>query len=233
MSSLSISSMPSDEEIAKLTTFPYNENNIIELKRNFCEDKLESTICALLNNGYGIGYIICGIDDNGIIWGVDRTKKEIDTYILRIDDIFHHNKIVTFNYETLKPHNIQVKILNCYLNKPLIIITIKSDININYQLLNGEIFYRINASNYKIKNIKLFTELDVKNKVEHVRSETIIQCQKLITNIQNTYIKQINELKMDRDINYNLLTKKIIQEKNAVKKQNTNLYCCSLLMLTF
>ena len=38
---------------------------------------------------------------------------------------------------------------------------------------------------------------------------------------------------MDRDINYNLLTKKIIQEKNAVKKQNTNLYCCSLLMLTF
>ena len=71
--------LPSDDKLSKLTIFPFNENTIIELKRNFCEDKLESTICSLLNNGYGIGHIICGVDDDGIIMGVDRSRKEIDT----------------------------------------------------------------------------------------------------------------------------------------------------------
>jgi hypothetical protein len=220
-----MSSLPSDKELEKLTSFPYNENNILELKRNFCEDKLESTICALLNNGFGIGYIICGIDDNGVILGVDRSRLEIDKYVLKIDDIFHHNKIVTSEYKTLNPKNIHVRIINCYLNKPLIIITIKSEENTNYQLLNGEIYYRVNASNYKIKNMKLFTEIDVKTKIKHVRSETIIEFQKIITNMQKTHIKQINAIKMDRDTIHDLLLHKLIQEKDNVYKKEPQFFC--------
>jgi hypothetical protein len=227
-----LSSLPSDDELSKLTIFPYNEDNSIELKRNFCEDKLESTICSLLNNEYGYGYIICGINDEGVILGVERTRKEIDTYILKIDEIFHHSKIVTSKYEHLKPHNIKVRIINCYLDKPLIIITIKADENTQYQLLNGEIYYRLNASNYKIKNIKLFTEIDVKNKIKQVRNETIIECQKIITQMQKAHIKQLNEIKMDRDNNYNLLTEKIIQEKSDIEKQNKGFYC-SLVCFSF
>jgi len=224
--------LPSNEDLSKLTIFPCNENTIIELKRNFCEDKLESTICALLNNGYGIGYIICGIDDDGIILGVDRTRKEIDSYILKIDEIFHHSKIVTSNYEKLKPHNIIVKMINCHQNKPLIIITIKSEPNTNYQLLNGDIYYRVNASNYKIKNMRLFTELDVKNKVRQTRHDTIIEFQKIINNMQKSHLKQINEITMDRDINYNLLATKIIQEKNNIDKKPNNMFC-SLICFSF
>lgn len=216
-------SLPSDEELSKQTIFPYNENTIIELKRNFCEDKLESTICALFNNSYGLGYIICGIDDDGIIMGVDRTRKEIDSYILKIDEIFHHSKIVTSTYEKIKPHNIVVRIINCYNNKPLIIITIKAEPNTSYQLLNGDIYYRINASNYRIKNMRLFTELDVTNKMKQVRNDTIHEFQKIIERMQKDHVKQINHITMDRDINYNLLANKIIQEKIQAENSNTTI----------
>ena len=225
-------SLPSDTELFKLTIFPFNEDSRIELKRNFCEDKLESTICAFLNNGYGYGYIICGIDDNGVILGVERTRAEIDKYILKIDEIFHHNKIVTSNYEKIKPNNIKVRIINCYNDKPLIIIIVKSDPDTNYQLLNGDIYYRVNASNYKIKNMRLFTELDVKNKIRQARHDTIIEFQKIINNMQKSHIKQINELTMDRDANYNLLANKIIQDKNNIDKKNNKMFC-SLICFSF
>jgi hypothetical protein len=220
--------LPSDDELSKLTIFPFNENTIIELKRNFCEDKLESTICSLLNNGYGIGHIICGVDDDGIIMGVDRSRKEIDTYILKIDEIFHHSKIVSSEYKPLKPHNIIVRIINCRSNKPLIIITVNADTNTNYQLLNGEIYYRANASNYKIKNMRLFTELDVKNNIRQIRNDTVIEFQKIISNMKKEHIKQIYNLTMERDINYNLLSNKIIQEKNKIEKKNKP-FMCSLI----
>jgi len=227
-----LTSLPSDKELSKLTLFPSNENTIIEFKRNFCEDKLESTICSLLNNGHGYGHIICGIDDDGLIYGVDRTRKEIDTYILKIDEIFHHRKIVTSTYDHLYPRNIMVRIINCYNDKPLIIITVKSEPNTTYQLLNGEIYYRVNASNYKIKNMRLFTELDVKNKIKQARNETILEFQKIITNMQKAHINQINEIKMDRDISHNLLTRKIIQEKMEIEKKDNSIFC-SLICFSF
>jgi len=234
--------MLTSKEFETLDIFPYYENQQYEFKSNLCPgDKLVPTVCAFLNSGGG--YIVHGIEDTTLkIKGIDKTSKHIDTFLLNIDTIFHMRKIITQSGDTINPSSVTTKIFKQRDNKPIIVITIKPDINIKYQLIDGSIYYRINASNYKISTSRMYTEAEVNSKILRVRGTMMKETNRVMDLLQkrNKHLEdQVGKMSRDTtctDLERMLFTK-ILNDKEEVdmKIQNTIKvsFCCGIIDFLF
>jgi len=216
-----------EEYITTLDIYPNLESNKIEFKTNLVPgDKLMPTICGFLNSGGG--HIICGIDDTTRqIKGIDKTSKHIDTFLLNIDTIYHLRKIITEKQEALHPNTITTQICKQKQDKIVIIITIKPDINTKYQVSDGNIYYRVNASNYRINSSRMYTEYEVQSKMSHIKTHVLKDCRNLINCLQNQIIKMENkviEIKSENSNLEKLLFSRILNEKEYVESKTTNSY---------
>lgn len=80
-------------DVSTLRVFPMPEGQQLEFKEGcgaFTAQKKLETICGFLNGGGG--YLVVGVRDNLKIVGV-RHGKDLDTFLRRIDDIYHSNLI--------------------------------------------------------------------------------------------------------------------------------------------
>ena len=132
--------------LSKISPFPESEKfEVKECINNFDKCNILPTVCAFLNRKGGT--MVFGINDKLKIVGLNITNKVIDTFKLKIDNIFHKNLIIGTNNEKLIPEQITCKEYKIGNDKYLIILQIKSNDTIKYKLSTGEYYVRINASN--------------------------------------------------------------------------------------
>ena len=229
------------KNITTLDIYPDLESNKLEFKSNLAPgDKLLPTFCAFMNSGGG--HVICGIDDNThAIKGIDKSTKEIDEFLLNIDTIYHVRKIVTNTFAQLTFTNIQTTLIKQKNGKPVIIISINPCPNTQYQISDGNIYYRVNASNWRINSTPMYTEFEMQSKVNHVRSLIMKDCRNLITYLQNQVVKsKVENENLNNENNklQNLLFTRILEEKTECEKEETEdtiniSFCCGIINFLF
>lgn len=210
--------LPVDEELMKMSHFPYPEGNYFEFKKNFCHiNKLNLTICAFLNSKGG--YLISGIEDTTLkIKGVNATVKDIDNYILSIDNIFHQKFIVKTSGEPIVPENIKTRYIKITEGIYIIIVRITPEKDEKYKLKNGSIFYRVNASNFHISSEKMFCQSEINFLISKMKTKIIKEYDLMID-----YMKQdINKLEKKLKETEMCLNKKILDEKEEREKKIIN-----------
>lgn len=245
--------LPSTAELTTMDTFPYIENRQFEFKKSIgFTDKIAPTLCAFLNSDGG--YMIFGIEDTTRqLIGLKNTYKQVDSFITsNVDSIYHTATIVEQESgRPVDPEQIKTSIIERPNGTYIIIIqAIKKD-GTQYQMCDGHIYYRINASNYRVKNEKIYTEIEVKNILSLQKKEstknytTIVNClntqirehEKMIQQL-TTSLKHVSASKDAVEDNYRaieqLLFTKICAEKeiaNEVLSQKQDL--CSRLWSFF
>ena len=184
-------SLPSADALAKIDIFPYIESRQFEFKKSIgFTDKIAPTLCAFLNSDGG--YMIFGIEDTTRrLIGLKNTYKQVDSFITsNVDSIYHTSTIV--EQETGKPvdpEQIKTSIVERPNGTYIIIIQAVRKDGVQYQMNDGHIYYRINASNYRVKNEKIYTEIEVKNMLSLQKKEST----KNYTNLVNCLNVQIRE----------------------------------------
>ncbi len=145
--------------IEGLTTFPYPEGIQFEFKKTFTsvarsvktKDKLYQTICAFLNTQGG--YLIYGIDDETReIHGVPITKsKELDAFLLKVDNIYHSNILMQENGTPLVPGTVVATIVPVTKYQThLCIVKVTPTPGVTCIFHSGEKYVRLSASNYHV-----------------------------------------------------------------------------------
>ena len=151
--------------------FKYPESNIIELKESINVNlmyKYKETICAFLNNKVPF-YLIFGIKDNLDIVGLHTNNTIIDQFICKIDGIISGGTIISNKDEIsskLTPDTIKVTHIITKSNKKILMICVNPDPQLNYQLSNGTIWYRLNASNYSDKAEKMYNHTQINDMIK-------------------------------------------------------------------
>ncbi len=223
---MSLPPFPSDEELMTMTHFPYAEGKQYEFKEAFNEyrqninkttaERIVQTICAFLNsNG---GYIVCGIRDENraLIW-LDLTPEQLDDILLRIDNIYHGKMIYTTDFEDIKIHNIQTKVLEKD-GKYLIIVKAVPDIGKEYRTYEYK-WYRLNASNYAEKMEKFFRAKDISS-LFHIESHKIhAKYMDKIRSLEKKIAQLKSELNLEREETEHMLTRTILANKMAAEKR--------------
>jgi len=167
--------------------FPYPEGTQLEFKKTFHSnqlDKYRQTICAFLNtNG---GHIIFGVSDNCTISGCNIKQNEIDNILLFVDSLYELLKKSDGNH--LEQNTLKVRINEIAKNIYIIFISCYREDNCIYQLLSGESWTRINASNRKCNISKLHSIQDIiaiKNKLDAIHESKVYDTVIEISNIMN------------------------------------------------
>jgi hypothetical protein len=153
--------LPTDEEIRTLQKFPYNEGRHYEFKSSIqCpKGKVLPTLCGFLN--VGGGHMIFGVTDNLDINGFTATTKDLDTFLLFVDNIVRNSHIVKDNNETIAPEQLTSRLIHLDDMRQILIISVSSDEGVRYQIKDGTVYYRLNASNYRVTTDRYFTESQV------------------------------------------------------------------------
>jgi hypothetical protein len=217
---------------SRLERFPYTEGLQFEFKESVSpmnRDKTYQTLCAFLNsNG---GYMVFGVTDSGVIRGIQR--KRVDEMLLRLDCITYNKLII--DTKTLAPpslHDIcaQVIPLTSVADEVFIVIVraLNPDPSHTFQLAGGEIYIRLNASNFKTMsgrptNIDGIFEENLRLTAETIRlRETTWQIEKSHKKLLD-YVKeqstQLKELQISADDCRRLLEEKILAEKVVAELQ--------------
>ncbi len=196
--------------------FIYPESDKFEYKESIVENKFEKylqTICGFLNSGGG--NLIFGIRDNLDLVGLGLKNKFIDKMILRIDSIIAEKQIIgvdkdTEEYVFLDSSNIKPRQLITKLDKRFLIIEIVSKPNIKYQLVGGMVYYRLGASNYFEKSVKLYKENDFETACKNIKKKAEQENTSNIKLFQKTLEEKNNDVK--------ILNEKIneLEEKNLI-----------------
>jgi predicted HTH transcriptional regulator len=233
--------LPPPEEIAAMDTFPYPEGRHFEYKKSTkYVDKVLPTICAFLNSDGG--YMIFGIEDTTLkMMGVNITLKEIDNFILSvIDRIYHEMKIIRQdNKQPLNVHNILQETVRLKNGKYILIIKVVPEAGVHYQLHDGLVYHRLNASNMKIRNERIYTELEVDNIVNQYKRRIETEYNILINAMSNqlrhnldlvhTIGSSKDSIKQSLDEVQALLFKRILAEKAEKEEelliQSTTSWC--------
>ena len=140
-----------------LTTFPYPEGMQFEFKKTFTsvnrsiktKDKLYQTICAFLNTQGG--YLIYGIDDETReIHGVPTTK-ELDAFLLKVDNIYHSNILMQEDGSPLVPGTIVATVVPVASQTAnLCVVKVIPTKGLSCIFHSGEKYVRLSASNYHV-----------------------------------------------------------------------------------
>lgn len=205
--------------------FKHCESDEVELKESVnigLFDKYKETICAFLNNNGG--HLIFGVKDNLDIVGL-RGNIELDKFICRIDAIISGGLIVCYdedsnnkNIVNILPDAIKTKIIVNSIGKKFLMIIVKREDGMEYQLNNGKIFHRLNASNYNIKNDKLYTQSQLNESVRVVEKHMRQMYKKNIGEKDREIFqlkKELENMRNDMDENEKYLVKPLIEKVNV------------------
>lgn len=223
--------LPSHAEIAEMDHFIYPEGRHFEFKKSTkYVDKVLPTICAFLNSDGG--YMIFGIEDTTLkMTGVNITLKEIDNFILSvIDRIYHEMKIVRQdNKESINIHNITQETVKLKNGKYILIVKVVPEPGIHYQLHDGLVYHRLNASNMKIRNERIYTELEVDNIVNSYKRRIEAEYNIMINAMSNQLRDNMrlvsvigsskDSIKKSFDEVQELLYKRILAEKEQKEEE--------------
>ena len=207
---------PFPSDIDKYQVFPSYENTYFEFKRNLQTfGRVIETICGMLNRKGG--YIVFGVDDESHnICGVYRSEKAIDEFALSIDRIYKNQTLLTSDASPLHPDNIVIDLI-AHPAGLVVVITVTPIEGIEYRLRTGEVYMRLNASNYKVKRDRLYTSTDVKQimythqqKVEHYKERIKQQVLKMKS--------EYAHIESDKEDFENLLYQKILADKRAAEQ---------------
>ncbi len=209
-----MSSIPQiPEDIASMRYAPFPEGQQVEYKESIWLPiwKVYQTLCAMLNEGGG--HMVFGIRDHDLeIRGLFAQDKDIDRFVLSVDNIIHQGHIITITGNRLTTKNLTIKVVPLE-GRPrrIVIVTVIPSLFTSYMLRNGSIYNRLNASN------RFSTKLNM-SKVD-VQSQRTYQ---LIENVQSQYIKQIGRIQEEHQILiavYKSMIAKLQQEKTVTESQ--------------
>jgi predicted HTH transcriptional regulator len=201
------------EDIASMRYAPFPEGQQVEYKESIWLPiwKVYQTLCAMLNEGGG--HMVFGIRDYDLdIRGLFAQDKDIDRFVLSVDNIIHQGHIITITGNRLTTKNLTIKVMPLE-GRPrkIVIVTVIPSLFTSYMLRNGSIYNRLNASN------RFSTKLNL-SKVD-VQSQKTYQ---LIENVQSQYIKQIGRIQEEHQILitvYKNMITKLQEEKTATESQ--------------
>jgi predicted HTH transcriptional regulator len=146
---------PSVSELKSFSVFPCGESHILEFKLTFPEkpEALLSSICALLNNGQE-SHIVIGIHptDYTIVGVPIHERSQLDTLLLSIDNIMHNSMLLCSDKSSVHPTSIIATAIDRGNQHVLIVIRIAPEKGKTYMTAAGQTWYRLSASNYKVKS---------------------------------------------------------------------------------
>jgi len=187
--------------------YPYPESVQLEFKKSYHInqlDKYRETVCAFLNTSGG--HIIFGITNDCVIIGNYLNQKDIDSIMLFADSIYTILK--TVDGQNIKPGSITVKFEKIARDLYIIIFTCIRYENVKYQLVSGDSWVRMNASNKKVNETKLYQQ----QQLDIIKHRLYVKYQKEIKDtvvvISDILIKKQNkeaELKLNNRFNYYLI----------------------------
>ncbi len=211
-------------------TLVFPESNVIEYKVNIHSnmmDKYIETICAFLNSNGGT--IIFGVDDS--LKPIGLKHKTFDKLLLQFDNIIHQNLIYGLdsndNQHQINKNNIDVHIIKNNLNQVFIVVDVNIiKLDITYRLKNGNVFYRLHASNYLNKIEQVYTEQMLNNKLNILKRDY----QKIIQDNLKKYNKELDAkqreimiyIKKNKELEYKLKSNDLeFPLKNKEIKKNS------------
>ncbi len=201
------------EDIASMRYAPFPEGQQVEYKESIWLPiwKVYQTLCAMLNEGGG--HMVFGIRDHDLeIRGLFAQDKDIDRFVLSVDNIIHQGHIITITGNRLTTKNLNIRVLPLESRpRKIVIVTVTPSLFTSYMLRNGSIYNRLNASN------RFSTKLNM-SKID-VQSQRTYQ---LIENVQSQYIKQIGRIQEEHQILiavYKSMIAKLQQEKTVAESQ--------------
>jgi hypothetical protein len=202
----------------------FSESETMEYKsqihtHNCNMTKYIETICAFMNNEKKGGYLIFGITDNLKLVGLNQ-QKLYDIITLKFDNIIHQSSIYgkDLNDEIvpITPKNIRIDYVHNHHNKLFMIVDVTNDTeNVVYQLKDGRIVYRLNASNYVNKKEIIYTQQMVDQKIATVKQDY----QDIIDTNLKLYKSELTKKEKENTI---LLCKIDEKEKMIIKKDKEN-----------
>ena len=145
-------------------TLSLMESSEIEYKKSFHVNqyaKYRETICAFLNTSGG--HIIYGVLNDCVISGCELGELEKDNIVLFVDRLY--SILIKTTGEHLHPNTLKVNFYEIAKNIYIVIISCYKELNCTYQFISGESWIRLNASNFKLNQPKLYTKEDLKQKV--------------------------------------------------------------------
>jgi len=153
--------LPTDQELKVIKTFPFNEGRHLEFKSSIqcSKHKVLPTVCGFLN--VGGGHMIFGIADDLTVTGFTSTVKDLDTFLLYIDNIVRNAHVMKENGDMIKPEQITTRLIRLDDTRNILILTVTSEDGTRYQLKEGVTYYRMNASNYRVTNDRYYTDAQV------------------------------------------------------------------------
>ncbi len=195
--------------------FPRMEGTTLEFKQSIADlhqKKIPETLCGFLNTQGG--NMIFGIRDDGYITGLSCGRKIIDDFLLHIDRIFHEAVIrATDTFERVHPSCVRTEVLTCHNGKPVVVVTVTPALDTQYQTKEGGVWYRLNASNYKITGSdQLYTEAEVRSKIAQTRKFMLKEFDNAVQNFR----VQAKE----NDIKIRSLERTLLTETSASKESS-------------
>lgn len=200
--------------------FPEMEGIQYEFKRDinkFVPKKAYQTICGFLNcEG---GYMVFGIDDKTReIVGITKCDQ-IDKFILLIDNVYQQKSVVSRTTKEPPPIGAVVcKAYNSATGKTIVVITVNKVDDEEYQMFDGSLVYRANASNYVVKAERVYSEHEYKQGIRLVEQKHAKMVRKMVQDM-NLENKQKRDFENEKRVYEELLAAKILQEKTNKESQ--------------
>jgi hypothetical protein len=209
--------LPSDTELAKMETFPFPEGHQMEFKETLiAAEALARCVCAFLN-GSG-GYLILGVRDRDLnICGLYCSEKDIDSFLLRCDNIFHQGLVLSEEGYKLSPKSVSAQYKR-FGERRLIIVRVVPEPGIKYVCLNGLAYVRLSASNYKIGADRYYRDADVMLMQKKILKQLNEDFTRTLTSLDqqvSTGHAKCKELEGDLQETTALLHTKILHERAA------------------
>ena len=170
-----------------------------------------------------------GVRDDSEIVGLHSAQKDIDNFLLQIDRIFHEAEIRTTELERVHPSCVKTTVLRCHNGKYVVAIHVTPTPGKQYQLKDGTVWFRLNASNYKITGSDhLYTESDLRIQIARTRKNMSREFSLVVRDLRSslrsneTTIRSLqtslNKKMSDADQTLKLLHEKILADKVAAEK---------------
>jgi len=213
---------PSEEMLSSLERFPYPEGYQYEFKENLIgQEKLVSTVCALLNNQGG--YILIGVRDCDLaICGLPKsaTEKKVDMFLLILDTIYHQSLIVKESGEPLDVESIRVTRFS-FNNRRLLLITVQPKGEEKVQCKDGTKWFRVSASNYKVPATKLIREMELQRHLFTQQKKMQEEYKELFEGLQDeirTGMSKVEALSTELEWMKSKLAEKILADKERAEQ---------------
>lgn len=213
--------LPNDAELSRLDNFPWSESHYLEFKQTLIDsDKLYQCVCAFLN-GSG-GYLILGIRDYDLqMCGLaeSTTIKEVDTFLLKCDNIFHQGFILTTERKRIDPGCVFAELKYLDKKRRIVIVKIQPTSNVRYMCYDGMQYVRLSASNYKITGEQYYNPDIVRKRVVINIRENYASIIQILQDQVRQNVSKASKIQSELSTTTDLLFKKILDDKLRAERQ--------------